>query len=414
MKKGLKILKRSKIPSLDNAPGLEVQQRADGSFRSMWRAPKADASDGFVPKSVTVPGDITNPADHDMIRSACHQHQAELAKWRLSKARAVPSEIVTYQDLSRLYQTHEASPFLTVKENSRRDYLYELRVIERTIGLRTLAGTKAVDFTRWFKAAKDSVEGGGARKAYGIIKRIRAMVSFGIVAEVAACHRLKSILEEMRFEQPPRREAAMTYEMAVAIIAQAHKENRPSIALAQAIQFETGLRQVDVIGQWLTTESEASSPYRIGKKRWKGLVWQHISADLILTMKTSKTGATAGHDLSAMPLVKAELDRIPKEKRIGPVVINENTGLPYVALTFSHNWREIADRAGVPKGIWNRDSRAGALTEGDEAGAEVTDLQRMAGHTTAKMTGRYIRGAAVVTSQKVARLRVQRRSTNDK
>lgn len=391
-----------------------MQQRADGSLRVMWRAPKAVVADGFMPKSVTLEGDITNPADHDAIRSACHQHQAEVAIWRQSKARATPTEIVTFEDLSRLYQTHEASPFLTVKENTRRDYLYELRVIERTIGLRTLAGTKAMDFTRWFNAAKDSVEGGGARKAHGIIKRIRAIVSFGIVAEVAACTRLKAILDEMRFEQPPRREIALTYEMAVAIINKAHEMGRHSIALAQAIQFETGLRQVDVVGQWLTVDDDAVSPYMIGRKRWTGLVWQHISSDLILMMKTSKTGAPAGHDLSAMPLVKAELDRIPKDKRIGAVVLNETTGMPYLSLVFSRNWRKVADQAGVPKEIWNRDSRAGAISEGDEAGAAVTDLQRMAGHTTAKMTGRYIRSAAVVTSQKVARLRVERRAAHEK
>lgn len=380
----------------------------------MWRAPKAAAADGYLPKSVTIDADITNPADHDRIRSACHQHQADLDAWRQAKARATPIEIVTLTDLSRLYQTHEASPFLTVKENTRNDYLHELRVIERTIGARTLVGIKAVDFTRWFKAAKESVEGGGARKAHGIIKRLRALVSFGIIAEVEPCYRLKAILSEMRFEQPPRRESAMTYDMAVAIIEKAHELGRPSIALAQAIQFETGLRQTDVIGQWETCEPGDASPYKVGKRRWKGLVWQDISPDLILTLKTSKTGATVGHDLSAMPLVKAEIERVPKDKRIGAVVINETTGRPWLSLVFSRNWRRIANEAGVPTSIWNRDSRAGAITEGDEAGAAVSDLQRMAGHTTAKMTGRYIRSGAIVTSQKVSRLRVEKRSAHEK
>lgn len=49
----------------------------------------------------------------------------------------------------------------------------------------------------------------------------------------------------------------------------------------------------------------------------------------------------------------------------------------------------------------------GAITEGDEAGTAVTDLQRMPGHTTAKMTGRYIRSGAIVTSQKVSKLRAE-------
>ena len=91
------------------------------------------------------------------------------------------------------------------------------------------------------------------------------------------------------------------------------------------------------------------------------------------------------------------------------MIVSEETGEPYRNQIFARTWRKIATAAGVPADVWNRDSRAGALSEGDEAGAEITKLQRMAGHTTAKMTGRYVRGKAVETSEEIARLRESKR-----
>jgi hypothetical protein len=40
----------------------------------------------------------------------------------------------------------------------------------------------------------------------------------------------------------------------------------------------------------------------------------------------------------------------------GPVIINENTGKPYLTHQFRRVWREIATEAGVPPNIMNRDS----------------------------------------------------------
>ncbi len=400
-------------PKVDGAVGLEAKPRADGTYRLLWRAPKAGQKDGYHPKSVAIDLDINDPADHPGIRAACEREQARYNEWRGAKANPV-RVVSTVKDLSRLYQTHEASPFKLVKENTLVTYLGELRLVERTVGDRTLASIKAADFRRWFNAARDSIDGGALRKAQGFIKRLRAIVSFGVMAEIPSCGRLKAILDEMRFEQPPRRETAITYDMVVSIIAKAHEQGRPSIALAQALQFETSLRQTDVVGIWIRKPGGVGSPYAVKGKQWRGLLWQDISSELILTLKTSKNGATAGYDLAAMPLVKAEIDRLPKDRRIGPVIINENTGLPYLSLVFSRNWRKIADLAGVPKEVWNRDSRAGAISEGDEAGATVSDLQRMATHTTTKMTSRYIRGAAIETSRKVAYLRDANRNKKGK
>ena len=101
------------------------------------------------------------------------------------------------------------------------------------------------------------------------------------------------------------------------------------------------------------------------------------------------------------------------EERVGPMIVSETTGLPYRQGNFGVTWREIADAAGVPKDVWNMDSRSGGLTEADEAGADPHDIQRHATHSDPKTTGRYIR-RNLAANERVAELRVASRRKDDK
>lgn len=401
-------------PKVPDAPGLNIDPRPEGRWHLFWRAPRWAIDAGYPTKSVPIEGlDANDPADHPAIRLACIVQHDMVREWAASNRR--PKKAVeTLKDLSDLYQTHEASPFRTVKHNTRKTYTQELGLIERWIGARRLSALGATDFVRWHKEAAASVDGdGGARKAQAIVKRLRAIISFGVVAEIPDCARLDTILGKLRFPMPKPRDERMTFEQAAAIIAKAHEMGRPSIALAQAIQFETGLRQCDVIGQWAPCDPKDASPYRVGSSKWGGgLLWQSIGVDLVLTLRTSKTGAVVSHALAEMPLVVAEIDRTPRDRRIGPMIVSEATGHPYGPGIFAKTWRKIATAAGVPTHVWNRDSRAGALSEGDEAGAGISQLQRMAGHTTPTMTARYVRGAAVTGSKEIAVLRAKKRGEN--
>ena len=61
-------------------------------------------------------------------------------------------------------------------------------------------------------------------------------------------------------------------------------------------------------------------------KRWaSGLTWSDISADMVLTKETTKTGAVVSHDLRLCPLVMDVLQQYPVH-RIGPVIIDEKAG----------------------------------------------------------------------------------------
>jgi hypothetical protein len=96
------------------------------------------------------------------------------------------------------------------------------------------------------------------------------------------------------------------------------------------------------------------------------------------------------------------------EERLGVMVVSERTGLPYDLYDYSRDWRPFATEAGVPKKVWNRDSRAGGITEGWDADADVKDLQRLATHSTPAMTERYARNSLASTTR-VAKLRVAHR-----
>jgi hypothetical protein len=109
-----------------------------------------------------------------------------------------------------------------------------------------------------------------------------------------------------------------------------------------------------------------------------------------------------------MPLVMAELERIPMDKRVGPLIVNEYTGLPYTDDVYREHWREAADDAGVPKSIQNRDSRAGGITEATDAEAGLGLVRHSSTHKNPRMTARYSNNTLAKTSR-VADMRVAAR-----
>lgn len=72
-------------------------------------------------------------------------------------------------------------------------------------------------------------------------------------------------------------------------------------------------------------------------------------------------------------------------------------------------WRMIATEAGVPKKVRNMDSRAGAITEATDAGAELEHIRHAATHSDIAMTQRYSRGESG-KAEEVARKRNEHRN----
>jgi hypothetical protein len=49
-------------------------------------------------------------------------------------------------------------------------------------------------------------------------------------------------------------------------------------------------------------------------------------------------------------------------------------------------WKRVAKAAGIAEGLWSRDLRAGAATEGGQAGARVDDMAKQLGRTNRRTT----------------------------
>ncbi len=77
----------------------------------------------------------------------------------------------------------------------------------------------------------------------------------------------------------------------------------------------------------------------------------------------------------------------------------EHTGLPWRHKYFQQHWREIATAVGVPANVQNRDSRAGAATEGENAGADIETIRHGLGHSKPETTRIYTRTADEQTAK---------------
>jgi hypothetical protein len=96
---------------------------------------------------------------------------------------------------------------------------------------------------------------------------------------------------------PKPRTERLTAEQAVAVrkVAREHF-GWPSIALAQALQFDLMLRQKDVIGEWVPRRGaghqrrESTGALESTDKWLRGLRWSEVNENLILKHNTSKRG----------------------------------------------------------------------------------------------------------------------------
>jgi hypothetical protein len=119
----------------------------------------------------------------------------------------------------------------------------------------------------------------------------------------------------------------------------------------------------------------------------------------VLVKDTTKTGQEANIDFNLYPLALAELQRVPPDQRVGPLIINPRTGQPFIERRFQKDWRAVARAAGIPDDVLNRDSRAGGVTEGADAGADLKHLRHHASHSSTVTTVRYSRKTLTIWAE---------------
>ena len=388
-----------------DAPGFERKKERSGIIVPRWRAPKKAVALGYRPSLVRL---YVDPNDHVAIADRCREEWAKMVAW-LANEHSEPRFVGTIGSLIDIYASDENSPYQDLRYRSQVNYDKQLRLLKETVGERRIDKLTGDDFSRWYRKWREPKPPGSPPRigrAHSLITRLRTLFGYGQRRGYPNCEKLKNVLAEMRFKATPPRKVFITYRQVVAVIAKAHELNEPALALAQALQFEGTLRQIDVIGEWLP------DPERPSGSRWaNGLLWQHFR-DYVLSKKTTKTGQEAGIDFKLYPLALAELRRVPPDKRVGPVIIDRLTEQPFKSSTYRRRWRAVARAAGIPNYVMNRDSRAGGVTEGSDAGADLEHLRVHASHADGRTTQRYNRRTLTKT-RAVARLRVAHREAGN-
>jgi hypothetical protein len=379
-----------------SAPGLVWKPRRGGAFEARWQARTDMVAKGFKIKSVKLwlgTGEPTKE-EWDGIADRCNELQQEMLVFSRGGLPQVGTFDGTVIGLMRAYKSDPDSPYRAIRYHSRVHYDALMELISREHGDKMLCELKPRTFLTWHK---EWIKDGKIAVGHAKMGMLRTLFSFGVtLLEDDDCAKFSAALSKMRFAMPKPRNERLTAAQAIAIRAKAHEMGRPSIALAQAFQFELMLRQKDVIGEWVPIAEPGISAVQADGLKWlRGIRWEEISGDLVLTHVTSKRQKEIQVSLRNAPMVMEELALIPEEKRIsGPVIVSEWDRLPWTGPEFRRWWRMVANACGVPKAVRNMDSRAGAITEATAAGADLEHVRHAATHSNISMTQRYSRDAS--------------------
>jgi hypothetical protein len=288
----------------------------------------------------------------------------------------------TLKQLIDSYRTDPYSDFKTLKYQVRMKRDGELNRMLEKHGATQLRNIRFRTLTAWYR---DALVDGKIAKANSLLSRLRELFRFGYsMLEDADCDRLCDALGKLRLENSPPRKVEMTADHVRAICKTAHEHfGWSSIALAQALQFELLLGQKDVIGEWVPLDEPGESDLIHGSRKWlRGLRWSHIDENLILRHRVGSGGRQIEVDLRTAPVVLEELrilmaavtleDLIGSLPRGGPVVLCDTNALPWSAAEFRRKWRLVANQAGVPDNVTNRDSLPTGMIRGGADRAKIS------------------------------------------
>lgn len=398
------------------APGLKWRKLASG-LSPVWVADEADVKNGFHPKTVNLRQMADQP---EMLVAKCNSLQADMVLWRTGH-RADPHKFDgTVKSLLSIYETHARSPYQRLKPGSLRPYKHYLRKLHGHIGAIRLNDINGVDLMEWHDFWSDD----GKYLAAAAMARavLKAAVSFGVMLRFDGCVALSAVMQETnkKLPAPVSRDATITANQVFKLRQAAHARGAKSAALAYAIAFETILRLWDVTGQWVPIDTLGFSDVIDGSRRekWFGLKWEDIDANMILAFTPSKTadksGKTISFHLTKAPMVIEELEHWPVEKRTGPVIVSEETGLPYLEQNWRRRFNKDRIAAGIARNVWARDLRASGITEGRASDASIDDAAKVAGHSGTRTTKKVYDRAVLEAADRFAdaRIRGRERSGN--
>lgn len=385
------------------APGLKRE-----GDRFVWVAPAKYRKAGYKANRQRLP--MTDDLDRARL---CREYTREMLRWwqGLDVPQIKPN---TFGWLARRYLTDDFSPFQDIKANSQRVYRNDVGYWEAAIGDSLIADMGLEQVKRLQRAMKD--RGRSVDFIHRKFHTLRKLAKYGVALKNPACRDLADVLSGLRLQAPLPRNIAATSQQIMAVVAQADAHGHHSFALGILLQWWLALRAMDVRGDYFDIKAGESKDGGIVVRntRWgSGLTWAEVAPDLsCITKVISKTerhdARPVRFDLSELPDLRNRLARL--EHRVGPVIVNPRTGLPFNGQQWRDLWRQFADKAGVPTEVQLRDARAGAITEANSMGATEEMTMHQGTHTKASTTQRYIRNR----DQKVAEVIALRAGTKVK
>lgn len=364
-------------------PGLKkVRNKAGEISRLKWVCTAEAREAGFGNRSI----DVTHLRDDPQALALKCQSLDAQQRMFLSGRGGLDTIDMTVGGIIRRYQAHPESPYHGLQLNTRKPYDFYAEKIVATAAERRIDRLTGLDVMRWHKVWREPDEPGGPEKlaaAWMALSLFKSALSFAVASGRPQAAVLLTMIREGNFPRPrPRTEAPDAQQVEQARKA-AHELGHPGAALSYAIQFEGVMRQYDVRGLWVPLSDPRPSEIFFRRLKWIGPRWSDVKAG-VLEWTPQKTAHSHGKAiklrLADYPMIVEELRHWPENARRGPLIVAP-TGRPYHPAMFEKLWREVREVAGLPPTLWNRDLRAGGITEGSSSGVSTDDLSKVAANS---------------------------------
>ncbi len=266
------------------APGLKYRRRKMSPEVPYWVADDEARKAGYPVKAVNLSLFTNDTAE--LVRR-CERLQAEMRLWLTGARSTTPTFDGTFGSLIERYLCDRESSYARLKPSSRHPYDIYASKLKAHIGERRIDHYDGRDVRKWFKVWAGGVEDlrdpaariPAARMGLTVLK---SAVSFGVICRLPGCQAFNAILAELEFPTNRRRPYAPKAADIEAARRAAHAAGAPSRALAYALQFETTLRQWDVIGQWVPLSDPTPSAIIAYGEKWIGPTWADTVAKVLL------------------------------------------------------------------------------------------------------------------------------------
>lgn len=363
-------------------PGLKRFPRKDGTERLIWSCSPQARKAGFR----TLTANLSRLAgDEAALKLRCQSLDAQQRMF-LSGGNVADVIDLTVGGIIQRYMKHPESPFHGLQLTTQKPYAIYAAKIIASVGTRRIEKLTGLDVMRWHKAWREPDATGQPEKlgaATMALAVFTSALSFAVSSGVVQAATLLTMIRETDFPKPrPRTEAPDARQIEAARKA-AHDLGHPGAALAYALQFDGALRQYDVIGKWVPLSDPRPSDIIWHDLKWVGPRWSDVKAG-ILEWTPQKTADRHGKAvrllLADYPMITEELRHVPADARHGPLV-KAPDGEPYKPDAFRKLWVDVRRKAGLASTLWNRDFRAGAITEGSNSGVSTDDLAKVAANS---------------------------------